>query len=293
MKKMCHCPYIVCPYRNNCTACIAHNIEDGTLPNCMEEIGQNLGAKINLRVPDTEVVTDGQAVAKRCAQLVKECLDEKSEALLCIHAGSTVVETGKALKEMQDKGEVDFSKTQFVALDEWLDLEDGSESRASFLQKHLFGPLGIKSENIYLFNVKAEDLESECKRMDQIISDCGGIDLMLLGMGLNGRLGFNEPEEDFVDYTKVVELTDETIEECQKYFSKPTKLTRGITLGVHNMFEAKKVILQISGEAKKDITEKMYYSQPMYKIPGTVIVLLSGAKVVLDEDAAAGIKELL
>lgn len=293
MKKMCHCPYIVCPYRNNCTACIAHNIEDGTLPNCMEEIGQNLGAKINLRVPDTEVVADGQAVAKRCAQLVKECLDEKPEALLCIHAGSTVVETCKALKEMQDKGEVDFSKTQFVALDEWLDLEDGSESRASFLKKHLFDPLGIKSENIYLFNTKAEDLEEECVRMNQAISDRGGIDLMLLGMGMNGRLGFNEPEEDFVDYTKVVELTDETIEECQKYFSKPTKLTRGITLGVHNMFEAKKVILQISGEAKKDITEKMYYSQPMYKIPGTVIVLLSGAKVVLDEDAAAGIKDLL
>lgn len=71
------------------------------------------------------------------------------------------------------------------------------------------------------------------------------------------------------------------------------KLTRGITLGVHHMFEAKKVILQVSGKAKQDIVKKMYNTQPTEELPGTVMKLLPGGLVVLDEDAAGGIEDLL
>lgn len=293
MSKLCKCPYIVCQYRGNCTACIAHNIDDGTLPHCMEEIGQSLGANINLRVAKTEVAPDYEGVSKRCAQLVKECLDEKPDALLCIHAGSTVVRTCQILKEMQEAGEIDFSKAEFVALDEWLDLPEESESRASYLDKHFYSPLGIKSEQIHQFNTEASDLAAECERINQIIADRGGIDFMLLGLGLNARIGFNEPDEDFVDYAKVVNLTETTIAESQKYFSKPTKVTRGITLGIHHLFDAKKVVLQISGADKKDIVKEMYYTQPIYRIPGTVMIFMSDGLTVMDEAAAEGINELL
>ena len=293
MNKMCKCPYIICQYRGNCTACIANNLKDGTLANCMEEIAQGFGACLPYRFPKTEILPDNDSMSRRCAQLVKECLDKKPDALLCFPAGNTVIRTCEILKEMQDAGEIDFSQAEFVALDEWLDLEDESENCTSFLKKHLYDVLGIRPEKMNLFNIHAEDMEAECKRIDQIIFDHGGIDLMLLGLGMNGHLGLNEPDGDFMDYAKVVELSETTMNVGQKYFSEPMKLTRGITLGVHHMFEAKQVVLQVSGSAKKEIVEKVYKTQPTYKIPGTVMVLLPGGLVVMDEDAAAGIKDLL
>ena len=218
MKHKCNCSYIICKFRGNCTACIAHNIEDGTLPNCMEETAEKLGAKLDVRTPKTEVLPDYEELSNRCAQLVKECLAQKPDALLCFPASDGIVRTCQMLKEMQDKGEVDFSRTHFVALNEWLDLEDDSESYAGFLKKHLYDALGIEAERLYLFDVHAENLQEECKRINQIISDHGGIDLMLLDLGLNGSIGFNEPGGDFMDYAKVVELSDATKEAGQKWF---------------------------------------------------------------------------
>ncbi|MDY4670791.1 MAG: 6-phosphogluconolactonase [Oliverpabstia sp.] len=292
-KRKCNCPYLPCKYRNNCAACIAHNQEDGTLPNCMEEIAEKLGAKLPVHIPETEVYTDNEGMSRRCAELVKECLEKKPHALLCFPAGSTVVRTCEILKEMKDRGEIDFSQAEFVALDEWLDLEDESENCTNFLRKHLYDALDIRPEQMYLFDIHAQNLDEECKRIDRIIWEHGGIDLMLLGLGMNGHLGLNEPGGNFEDYAKVVELSETTMNVGQKYFSEPMKLTRGITLGVHHMFEAKQVVLQVAGAGKKEIVEKMYRSRPVDQIPGTVLKLLPGGLVVLDEDAAAGIKDLL
>lgn len=290
--RICNCPNVPCKYRNNCVACIAHSKEEGTLCNCMEETAVKLGAKLPVRFPDTEILPDYEGMSMRCAELVRECLEKKPDALLCFPAGSTVVRTCEILKKMQDNGEIDFSGAEFVALDEWLDLEDESENCTNFLRKNLYGPLAISPAQMHLFDVHARDLAKECERIDEVIFRHGGIDLMLLGLGMNGHLGLNEPGGNFEDYAKVVELSETTMNVGQKYFSGPVKLTRGITLGVHHMFEAKQVILQVSGTTKKDIVERMYMSRPTDEIPGTVLKLLPGGKVVLDEDAAAGIRKI-
>lgn len=293
MKNKCNCPYIPCKYRGNCTACIAHNKEEGTLANCMEKAAIELGAKLPLRIPRTEVLMDYEAMSRRCAELIKECLEEKPNALLCFPAGSTVVRTCEILSNMQIAGEIDFSRAHFVALDEWLDLEDESENCTSFLERHLYGPLGIRDDQKNLFDIHAHDLDAECRRMDEIIFAHGGIDLMLLGLGMNGHLGLNEPGGDFEDYAKVVDLSETTMQVGQKYFSSPVKLTRGITLGVHHMYEAKSVILQVSGSEKSKIVEELYRSVPTDQLPGTVLKLLPGGMVLLDEAAAQRIKDLL
>ncbi len=285
MKHKCNCPYIICKFRGNCTACIAHNIEDGTLPNCMEETAQKLGAKLDVRLPKTEVLEDYEELSGRCAQLVKDCLMEKPDALLCFPAENSIVRTCELLREMQDKGEVDFSRARFTMLNEWLDLEEDSESCAAFLRKHLYDALGIEAERILLFDAHREDLQEECRRIREVISSWGGIDLMILDLGLNGSIGLNEPGGDFMDYAKVAELSDTPKEAGTQ--------TRGITLGVHDMFETKQVILLASGEEKKAIAEKMYRAQPTDKIPGTVLKLLSGGMVILDKAAAADIQDLL
>lgn len=259
----------------------------------MEEVAESLGACLPLKLPATEVVENEETMSLRCAQLVKECLEIKPDSLLCFPAGSTVTGTCRILKEMQDRGEVDFGRAHFVALDEWLDLEDESENCTHFLRKHLYGPLGIREDQMTLFATNAADYEAECQRVDEVIFRHGGIDLMILGLGMNGHLGLNEPGGDFGDYAKVVELSQTTMNVGQKYFSGPMKLTRGITLGVRHIFESKKVILQVFGSAKQEIVSKLYHSQPSVELPGSVFKLLDNGLVVLDKEAAAGIRELL
>lgn len=290
---VCKCPYILCKVHGNCTACMAKNVVEETICYCLEHNAERLGAKLPVNLPKTEVYGDELEMSRRCAEIVQATLEEKPDALLCFAAGMTVVKTCEVLKEMQDKGEIDFSKAKFVALDEWLDLADESENCTNFLRKHLYGPLGIKEEQMHLFNTHALDFEEECKRMDQFIFDEGHIDLMLLGIGMNGHLGLNEPGADFMDYTKVVSLAETTMIVGQKYFSDGMKLTRGITLGVHHIFETKKVILQVAGKNKQDIIEQLYHTRPTMDLPATVFMLLDNAEVIMDQDAAAKVMYLL
>ena len=288
-KMYCKCPHILCSVHGNCRKCIEKNIEEKSVCYCMEHNAELLGAKLPGKFPVTEIYDSEKDMSRRCAELVKETLEKKPDALLCFPAGMTVVKTCEILKEMQDKGEIDFSKAKFVSLDEWLDLEDESENCTHFLHKHLYGPLGIKEEQMTLFDVHATDLEAECKRIDQFIFDNGHIDLMLLGMGMNGHLGLNEPGDNFEDYAKVVQLSETTMQVGQKYFSDGMKLTRGITLGIHHIFETKKVILQICGKHKAEAVNKLYQTRPTMDFPASALKLMEDARIILDYDAAAGI----
>lgn len=289
----CKCPYILCKVHGNCTACMAKNVKEETICYCMEHNAELFGAKLPVNIPKTEVLRNELEMSRRCAEIVKATLAKKPDALLCFPAGMTVVKTCEILKEMQDKGEIDFSKAKFVSLDEWLDLVDESENCTNFLKKHLYGPLGIKEEQMHMFNTHAIDFEEECKRMDQFIFDEGHIDLMLLGMGMNGHLGLNEPGADFMDYAKVVSLSETTMNVGQKYFSDGMKLTRGITLGVHHIFETKKVILQVAGKHKQDIVYQLYHTRPTMDLPASVFMLLNNADIIMDQDAAAKVMDLL
>lgn len=256
-------------------------------------IAPQLAATLRRQTPPTVVCADYDAMSLHCAQLVRDQLRAKPDSLLCFPAGSTVTGTCRFLREMQQSGEVDFSRALFVALDEWVGLEDESEDCTHFLTKHLYGALGLRKEQVTLFDTHAADLQQECRRIDQWIEQHGGIDLMLLGLGMNGHLGLNEPGCSFGAYAVVVTLSDTTMNVGQKYFSSPTKLTQGITLGIGHMFQTRKVVLQVAGEAKREVVQKMYALAPTADFPGTVMQLLPGALVVLDEAAAADIQTLL
>lgn len=289
----CKCPYVLCRVHGNCRACIAKNLKDGTLCYCMEAISEKEGAKLPVNIPRTEIYDTEAEMSVRCARIVQETLKEKPDALLCFPAGMSVVGTCEELVKMQKAGEADFSRAKFVSLDEWLDLEDETENCSNFLRRHLYEPLGIREDQMALFDTHAQDLEEECRRIDAFVFENGHIDLMLLGIGMNGHLGLNEPGDNFDAYAKVVELSQTTREVGQKYFSNGMKLTRGITLGIRHILETKKVILQIAGSHKQDIVWKLYHTRPTQELPATALMLMDGAEVIMDREAAAKVLELV
>lgn len=291
--EFCKCPYIPCKLHGSCQACIAKNEVDGTLAHCMEDIAMKYGAILPLRLPKTQICEDMWEMSMYCAKLIAGAVREKPDALLCLPAGESALATFEILREMSDRKEIDLSQAWFVALDEWLNLEDESENCTAFLFKNFYEPLHIDRSRIRCFDIHAKDMAKECRQMDQFIFDHNGIDCMLLGLGMNGHIGLNEPHASFDSYAKVVTLDPVTKEVGQKYFSSQVKLTEGVTLGMRHVFEAKEVILQVGGKKKASIVRKVYEAQPSYALPATVVKLLSNVVVVLDKEAASDIADLV
>lgn len=239
--------------------------------------------------PKTIICDDFEAMSQRCADFLCEAVRAKPDLLLCLAAGNTAIRTYQILKERADSGEADFSKAEFVELDEWLDLEDESENCTSFMFRNFYGPLHIEKSKIRLFDIHAKDMEEECKKIDRFIFERSGIDFMLLGLGMNGHLALNEPGSSFESYAKVVTLDPVTQKVGQKYFSKPVPLSRGVTLGIRHILDAKQVVLQAGGKAKAEIVKKVCLTKPTPMLPGTVLQLTKNGVVVLDRDAASEI----
>ena len=136
----CNCPYIICQFHGDCVKCIEHNRLTGDLAHCMEKTAIERGAVMPFRLPREVFLEDSfEAMSQRSADLVAQAVQAKPDALLCLPAGSTAIRTYEILKEMQERGEIDFSQTSFVALDEWLDLEDESENCDGFMRKYFYG----------------------------------------------------------------------------------------------------------------------------------------------------------
>jgi glucosamine-6-phosphate isomerase len=177
-------------------------------------------------------------------------------------------------------------------LDEWVGVElDNEGSCHYFLHNTIFIPLEIEATQIHVFDAMANDIEQVCKKMDSIIESKGGIDLMLVGIGMNGHIGFNEPGVSFANYSHVINLDETTLTVGQKYFSTATNISKGITLGLQHLMESQKVILIANGEKKATIIKKMIEENITNQIPSTIMQQHSNGYIFLDEAAATQLKK--
>jgi glucosamine-6-phosphate isomerase len=191
------------------------------------------------------------------------------------------------LVKLQRNGQVNFSQCKIAGLDEWVQLGSmRNENCYHFLKSHLFDLIGIENKNICFFNGESDNLQFECTLTDDFIKTNGGIDLMLLGVGMNGHIGLNEPGTPFDKYSHVVELDAATKIAAQKYFSVETNLSRGITLGMKHIMEAKTVFVQLSGEKKSPIVKRMLDTEVTADFPASMIKQHMNAFLLMDSEAS-------
>lgn len=288
----CACPYLPCKIRGICSACTARHIGADEMVNCSQEAAARLGAKLPLKNPPTVLCADATGVAIETAARLKEILSRKPNSLFCLPAGESARETYQLLADMAQKGEIDFSQARFVQLDEWLGLEQEDENCSAFLHRHLYGPAGIRADQVKSFLIHEEPALA-CADMDAYLKENGPIDLMLLGIGMNGHLGLNEPGVDWDQYAAVIELDDTTRSVGQKYFQNGMELKRGITLGIRYLFESIDVILQVSGKHKASIMQTFYTTAPAQKLPATAVKLVKRGLVIADEAALGTVDRAL
>ena len=231
---------------------------------------------------------DYDAMSLRTAKYVTELVKIKRDALICIAAGDTPKLTCDLIAQIAKKENIDFSHAYFVSLDEWLGIPPENEGSCQyFLRNYLFNPLHINNKNIHVFNAMAHDMQKECIDMDEFIRHHGGIDLIIVGVGRNGHIGFNEPGVEFEKYSHVVDLDETTQSVGQKYFREQTTLTHGITIGLQHLIESKRAVLIANGFKKAAVMKEAIEGEININMPASIMRKHANGEIILDKEAAS------
>lgn len=233
------------------------------------------------------IYSDYTELSVKTAEQIASIILKKPDALLCFPAGETSVGTFKCLIELNKRGKISFKNCRIVGLDEWAHIgKMKSENGFSFMKKHLFNHIDYSKENLCFFDGESADLMNECVKTDDFIRKYGPVDMMLLGIGMNGHLGLNEPGTSFGLNAHIANLDETTKLVGKKYFSGNVELSTGITLGIKDIMDARTVILQINGSRKAEIAKKLFDSGVTTAFPASVLKEHKNSFVILESEAA-------
>lgn len=227
-----------------------------------------------------------EELSDKAASIIAAQVIMKPDCVLGLATGSSPVGAYKKLAQLNKNGEIDFSAVTSVNLDEYVGL-DGSHNQSYryFMNDNLFNHINIDKAKTFVPNGCAADLKAEGEAYDNMIKDLGGIDLQLLGIGIDGHIGFNEPESVFTAATHEVTLDESTIEANSRFFESREDVPKtAITMGMMSIMQAKKILLVANGAAKKEIVEKMINGPVDPMVPASLLQLHPDVTVIFSEN---------
>lgn len=237
---------------------------------------------------EIKIFENAEEIAVAAANLYKELLSEKPNAVLGLATGATPVPTYKKLIEMYKNGEISFKDVTTFNLDEYCDLDKfDKNSYYTFMHENLFNAVDIKEENVNFLDGNAPDCDAESKRYAEAIKAAGGVDLQLLGIGTNGHIAFNEPADEFTDEAFKVTLTQSTINSNQKYFGDVPMPRYAMTMGIGSIMRSKKILLIATGAGKADAIKKLASGEVTPRIPCSILNNHADTIIMVDKDAAS------
>lgn len=228
-----------------------------------------------------------EQVAKAGAAVFAAQILNKPDSVLGLATGSTPVDTYAELVRMHKAGVLDFSKVKTFNLDEYVGLPASHpESYISFMRRNLFDHINLKE--YHLPNGLAGNLKQECLDYEEAIRRAGGVDLQLLGIGNNGHIGFNEPNDHFVYMTNQVRLTESTIKANRRFFDSEDQVPReALSMGIGTIMQAKSILMICLGENKAEVVEKMINGPIDPEVPASILRAHQKVTVLLDKAAAS------
>lgn len=223
-----------------------------------------------------------QETSQEAAKIVAEQIRKKKDSVLGLATGSSPEGMYRELISLYQAGDLDFSEITSVNLDEYYGLApENDQSYRYFMNHHLFNHVNIRKEATFVPDGLTDDPEKECAEYDRRIKELGGIDLQVLGMGVNGHIGFNEPGDAFPVGTHLVTLEESTIEANSRFFeSKEQVPTQALSMGLKGIMSAKKILLIVHGKAKQEILEKAINGPVTPWLPASILQLHPDVTVV-------------
>lgn len=237
------------------------------------------------------VEKDYNSMSKVAANIVKDKMKSKPNIILGLATGSTPEGLYKELIKLHKEEDLDFSNVITFNLDEYVGIDgDHPNSYRYFMDDMLFNYVNIKKDNTFVPNGKSEDPENYCKEYDKLIDEKGAIDLQVLGIGENGHIGFNEPDDELNVGTSIVKLTESTIQANSRFFDSIEEVPKtAITMGIGSIMKAKEIILLASGKNKAKVIKELLKSEKITtKLPASMLLLHPNVTIIVDEEAYNG-----
>jgi len=216
------------------------------------------------------------------SNLIIEEINQKPDLLFCTATGNSPTETYKKLVEKKQTFKID--KLRILKLDEWGGISpENPESCESYLQKNVIVPLQIHAENYISFQSNSEVPENEILKVRNYIEERGPIDICILGLGMNGHIALNEPNEILQPYCHLAQLS-ETTKTHPMVKNMSENPTYGLTIGVADILQSKKIILIVCGKNKQAIISKLLEKKITTSLPASFLWLHNATEcLILDE----------
>jgi len=193
-------------------------------------------------------------MSKLAAKIVAKQIEDKPNTVLGLATGSTPLGMYRELVKLHKKGKLDFSKVTTFNLDEYLGLSpEHPQSYHYYMYENFFNHVNIEEKNIHIPKGDTKDPVQECLNYEKEIEKVGGIDLQILGIGINGHVGFNEPNINLEAKTHVIQLSNDTIKANSRFFKNLGEVPKkAITIGMATIMKSKRIILMAWGAEKKN-----------------------------------------
>lgn len=233
-----------------------------------------------------------EAASVVAARIVARVLREKPDAVLGLPTGDTPLLLYHELIRLHRKGKVDFRKVTAFNLDEYVGLApEHPRSYHHFMWEHFFRHINIARKNVHIPDGLAKDIPAFCAHYEKMIRAAGGIDLQVLGIGVDGHIGFNEPSSSLASRTRIKTLTPGTRRANARFFGGGSKVPHHvITMGVGTILEARECLLLAFGGKKARAVASAVEGPVTAMNPASVLQLHPVVKVCLDTGAAGGLQ---
>jgi len=237
--------------------------------------------------PRIIVAKNPEEAGKLAADLFEAEIQRKPACVIGLATGSTPLPLYRELIAREKAGKIDFSKVRSANLDEYKGLApDHEQSYRKFMQDNLLDHISIKPENTIVPLGLAEDVQKMCEDYEAKIEEWGGVDLQLLGIGHDGHIGFNEPDDHFPIMTHEVQLTEMTIDANKRFFDSIDDVPKAAyTMGIGTIMAAKKIVMVVTGADKKDILHKTFWGPVNPQVPASILQFHPDVTLICDEDA--------
>ncbi len=213
-----------------------------------------------------------------CAEKLQRLLKEKPGSVLALTAGRTTEGLYALLSRMCRSGELSFREAKVFAVTEYVGGEEENSCR-SILKRQLIDNIDLPEGSFFVPE------EREPENYDKLIEAAGGIDLSILGIGINGHIGYNEPATPFDSHTHIQKLTDATF---RQYQGGERRLTDyALTMGIKTLVSSRDILLLASGAEKADAVYKMIYGRTDSYIPAAFLQIPLEVTACVDPAAAA------
>jgi glucosamine-6-phosphate isomerase len=229
-----------------------------------------------------------KSMSEKCVNDLLEFILPLKDPLICTASGDTPKGMYEELIKQVYEKDINISDWHFIGLDEWAGMNGNDEGSCRYhLNNQLFRPLHIAEDKIIFFDGRAKNLQAQCDGVEDYIHLMGGINVAIVGLGMNGHVGMNEPGTPPEQHSHIADIDAMTQVVGQKYFKNEQQLTKGLTMGLASLQDASFIMLMANGTNKAGIIRKIFEEDASPQLPATLLMNHKKICIYLDKQAAS------